>query len=115
MLGVMLDLRLGAGERVALAEVIPVARAAFVLRHRRAAREQGADQNKSTHSSSVSIVLPQPREANMLRLLCIPLVAFAIAGHAQVDERKKLAFDTIERNAGELATIGDSLYYFGEL
>jgi aminobenzoyl-glutamate utilization protein B len=51
----------------------------------------------------------------MLRLLCIPLVAFAIAGHAQVDERKKLAFDTIERNAGELATIGDSLYYFGEL
>ena len=41
--------------------------------------------------------------------------AFSIAGHAQVDERKKLAFDTIERNAEQLWTIGDSIYYFGEL
>ncbi len=35
--------------------------------------------------------------------------------HAQVDERKKLALDAVERNAGQIALIGDSLYYFAEL
>src|SRR5690349_2510984 len=34
---------------------------------------------------------------------------------AQVDERKQLAFDAIERNAAQLALVGDSLYYFAEL
>ncbi len=42
-------------------------------------------------------------------------LVFALACNAQTDERKKLAFDTIERNAEQLATIGDSLYYFAEL
>jgi aminobenzoyl-glutamate utilization protein B len=46
-------------------------------------------------------------------------LAFSLACSAQTadkrDERKQLAFDTIDRNAGELATIGDSLYYFAEL
>jgi len=35
--------------------------------------------------------------------------------HAQVDERKKLAFDAVERNAAQIALVGDSLYYFAEL
>jgi aminobenzoyl-glutamate utilization protein B len=38
-----------------------------------------------------------------------------LAGHAQTDERKQIAFDIIERNAAQLALVGDSLYYFGEL
>ena len=46
-------------------------------------------------------------------------LAFSLACSAQTadkrDERKQLAFDTIDRNAGALATIGDSLYYFAEL
>src|SRR6266567_468102 len=40
---------------------------------------------------------------------------FALACNAQVDEQKKLAFDTVERNAEQLAVVGDSLYYFAEL
>ncbi len=40
---------------------------------------------------------------------------FAITCNAQVDERKKLAFETVERNAEQLAVVGDSLYYFAEL
>jgi len=39
----------------------------------------------------------------------------SLACNAQVDERKKLAFDAIDRNAGQIALVGDSLYYFGEL
>jgi len=52
----------------------------------------------------------------MLRVLLsvILLCSVALAG-AQSDERKRLAFDTIERNAAELALIGDSIYYFAEL
>src|SRR6266704_383615 len=40
---------------------------------------------------------------------------FALACNAQVDERKKLAFEIVERNAEQLAVVGDSLYYFAEL
>ncbi len=40
---------------------------------------------------------------------------FALACSAQVDERKKLAFEIVERNAEQLAVVGDSLYYFAEL
>src|SRR2546421_506953 len=39
----------------------------------------------------------------------------SLASHAQTDERKRLAFDVIDRNAEQLALVGDSLYYFGEL
>src|SRR5262245_20683584 len=42
-------------------------------------------------------------------------LAVSLACHAQVDERKKLAFDAIDRNAEQIALVGDSLYYFGEL
>jgi len=41
------------------------------------------------------------------------LVSFV--SHAQVDERKKLALDAVERNAAQIALVGDSLYYFAEL
>jgi aminobenzoyl-glutamate utilization protein B len=40
-------------------------------------------------------------------------VSFAVG--AQTDERKQLAFDVIDRNAAELALVGDSVYYFAEL
>ena len=39
----------------------------------------------------------------------------SFASHAQVDERKKLALDAVERNAAQIALVGDSLYYFAEL
>ena len=45
-------------------------------------------------------------------LLCL---VFPIACNAQLDERKKLAFEAIERNAEPIALVGDSLYYFAEL
>src|SRR5215467_11449100 len=34
---------------------------------------------------------------------------------AEPDGPKTLAYATVERNAGEIATIGDSIYYFAEL
>src|SRR5205814_6749763 len=56
------------------------------------------------------------RALNPLRILFAALGIFlSVACCAQTDERKQLAFDTIERNAAQLALIGDSLYYFGEL
>lgn len=53
----------------------------------------------------------------MSRLVTAALLtlAFCAAAVAQTDERKKLAFDTIDRNAAQLALVGDSLYYFAEL
>src|SRR5690242_18185383 len=33
---------------------------------------------------------------------------------AQADERKQLAFETIDRNAAEMAAISDSIFFFGE-
>jgi aminobenzoyl-glutamate utilization protein B len=42
-------------------------------------------------------------------------LGFSLACGAQTDERKKLAFDTIDKNAAQLALIGDSVYYFAEL
>jgi aminobenzoyl-glutamate utilization protein B len=43
------------------------------------------------------------------------LLLASAAGAADVDERKKVAFEAIDRNAAEIALVGDSLYYFGEL
>jgi aminobenzoyl-glutamate utilization protein B len=52
----------------------------------------------------------------MLRVLLSVILLCSVAlARAQSDERKRLAFETIERNAAELALIGDSIYYFGEL
>ena len=42
-------------------------------------------------------------------------LAVALPAQAQVDERKRLAFETIDKNAEQIALVGDSLYYFGEL
>src|SRR2546423_2802276 len=51
----------------------------------------------------------------MIRAMCgAAALVFSLA-HAQVDERKALAFEAVERNASELATIGDTLYYYAEL
>src|SRR5205807_7693715 len=33
---------------------------------------------------------------------------------AQADERKQLAFETIDRNAAEMAALSDSIFFFGE-
>jgi len=43
-----------------------------------------------------------------LGLLAVPAVA-------QTDARKALAYEAIDRNADQIATIGDTVYYFGEL
>jgi aminobenzoyl-glutamate utilization protein B len=42
-------------------------------------------------------------------------IVFSPSGNAATDEQKKHAFDAIERNADQIAIVGDSLYYFGEL
>jgi aminobenzoyl-glutamate utilization protein B len=49
----------------------------------------------------------------------ILIASLALAGAlmppaAQADERKQLAFETIDRNAGEMAAISDSIFFFGE-
>jgi len=55
----------------------------------------------------------------MNRFLSAALFAGALAASFQVrsqgDEKKRLAFDVVERNAEQLAIVGDSLYYFAEL
>ena len=55
----------------------------------------------------------------MNRLVSAALFAGALAASFQVrsqgDEKKRLAFDVVERNAEQLAIVGDSLYYFAEL
>jgi aminobenzoyl-glutamate utilization protein B len=52
----------------------------------------------------------------MRRALLILLgLALALPCIAQVDERKQIAFDIIERNADQIATVGDVLYYHAEL
>jgi aminobenzoyl-glutamate utilization protein B len=44
---------------------------------------------------------------------CLALPALLLA--ASPDEAKRHAFETIERNADQIALLGDSLFYFGEL
>jgi len=36
-------------------------------------------------------------------------VVFPLVSGAQIDERKKLAFEAIDRNAEQIALVGDSL------
>jgi aminobenzoyl-glutamate utilization protein B len=48
-------------------------------------------------------------------MLGVAAIAFPMAGRAETDERKALAYQVIERNAEQAALVGDSLYYFGEL
>lgn len=44
---------------------------------------------------------------------CLALPALLLA--ASPDEAKRLAFEVIDRNAEQIALLGDSLFYFGEL
>ena len=47
--------------------------------------------------------------------LALGVTLLAQSAHAQTDARKALAYAAIERNADQIATIGDTVYYFGEL
>ena len=47
--------------------------------------------------------------------LAFGIVLLAHSAGAQIDPRKALANATIDRNADQIATIGDTVYYFGEL
>jgi aminobenzoyl-glutamate utilization protein B len=47
--------------------------------------------------------------------IVLGLGAFAVPAAAQTDARKALANEVIDRNADQIATIGDTVYYFGEL
>ena len=47
--------------------------------------------------------------------LALGVTLLAHAAVAQTDARKALAFAAIDRNADQIATIGDTVYYFGEL
>jgi aminobenzoyl-glutamate utilization protein B len=44
---------------------------------------------------------------------CLGITANPAA--AQTDQRKALAYEAIDRNADQIATIGDTVYYYGEL
>jgi aminobenzoyl-glutamate utilization protein B len=48
-----------------------------------------------------------------MAVLAVAGTLLPFAGHA--DERKQLAFDTIDRNAAQMTLLSDSLFYFGEL
>ncbi len=47
--------------------------------------------------------------------LALGVTLLAQSAGAQTDARKALAFAAIDRNADQIATIGDTVYYFGEL
>jgi aminobenzoyl-glutamate utilization protein B len=47
--------------------------------------------------------------------LALGLVLLAPPAGAQTDARKALAYAAIDRNADQIAAIGDTVYYFGEL
>src|SRR5215469_2024081 len=53
------------------------------------------------------------RNLRLSLILVFAVLMLAPAGRA--DERKQLAFDTIDRNATQIADISDSIFYFGEL
>jgi aminobenzoyl-glutamate utilization protein B len=58
------------------------------------------------------------RKTNFVIATCLTLGAgwsFPAAAAAEPDARKVLAFEAIDRNADQIALIGDSLFYFGEL
>jgi len=46
-------------------------------------------------------------------VLCLGFASLPLA--ASLEEAKKSAFETVDRNADALALLGDSLFYFGEL
>jgi hypothetical protein len=48
-------------------------------------------------------------------VVALSLVFPALLLAASPDEMKRHAFETIDRNADQIALLGDSLFYFGEL
>src|SRR5262249_24059100 len=63
---------------------------------------------------------PGTRSSTMQNKTWINLIAalaliLPLLGAAEADERKDLAFEVIDRNAGQMTDISDSIYYFGEL
>ena len=52
---------------------------------------------------------------NLSAALALSVTLLAGPAGAQTDARKALAFAAIDRNADQIATIGDTVYYFGEL
>ena len=50
--------------------------------------------------------------SGLIRGFALFAVMVPLAG--QTDERKQLAFETIDRNAAEMAAISDAIFYFGE-
>lgn len=48
-------------------------------------------------------------------LVIFGVFSWTLPGAAEPDAAKALAYATVERNAEQIATIGDSVYYFGEL
>ena len=52
------------------------------------------------------------RKSRSIRLLA--LLGLVIPLACRADERKQLAFETIDRNAAEMAAISDAIFYFGE-
>src|SRR5205814_2466465 len=113
LLVVPVDLRPDAHQCVVPAAVIPIGAAAFILCKRGggAAAEHQRSQDQGAHGYSMKTKGGYMAHGPIFALA----LAFSLACNAQTDERKKLAFETIERNAAELATVGDSLYYFAEL
>src|SRR5262245_7275891 len=63
---------------------------------------------------------PQHEGASMMsRLTSVLLASAALAATfaplaARADERKQLAFETIDRNAGQMANISDAIFFYGE-
>jgi aminobenzoyl-glutamate utilization protein B len=47
--------------------------------------------------------------------LAILAMLHPVAAQAASDAQKKLAFDAVDRNAAQLADIGDAIFYYGEL
>src|ERR1700685_3360784 len=52
---------------------------------------------------------------NILRTVAVLFFLGGLTALAEADGEKALASDVVERNAEQIATIGDTVYYFGEL
>src|SRR5690348_5923371 len=55
------------------------------------------------------------RQLVLRSLLLIILAISSLVTSAATDEQKKHAFEVVDRNVEAIATVGDSVYYFGEL
>src|SRR6267154_4528898 len=82
-----------------------------LARHTVSIRAQGhAGPERSAKGADMSSKL-KSRSIGLLPLLGLLVPLACQAG----DERKQLAFDVVDRNAGQMTAISDSIFYFGEL